>query len=119
MTTGDSDDEWDPMRVVWASVDSDGSGTLGREELREVLAQMGRFVTEEQLTATMDQVDFDGSGEVEYDEFEKWCEIIDDVFAGLDPFDSLRGIFDSCSVKFVPGGRRQGSVSWRRQYQRI
>jgi hypothetical protein len=68
----DSDDEWDPVRVIWETVDTDGGGTLGREELREVLVQMGRSVTEEQLTATMEQVDRDGSGEVEFDEFERW-----------------------------------------------
>lgn len=68
----DSDDDWDPVRVVWQTVDADGNGTLGRDELREVLAQMHGSVTEEQLSTVMEQVDTDGSGAVEFDEFERW-----------------------------------------------
>jgi hypothetical protein len=68
----DSDDDWDPVRVVWQTVDTDGSGTLGRDELREVLTQMGGPVTEEQVLTVMEQIDTDGSGVVEFDEFERW-----------------------------------------------
>ena len=51
-----------------------GGGTLDREELREVLKKMGKNLTDTQLTATMNQVDEDGSGEVELGEFETWWE---------------------------------------------
>eukprot|EP01043_Picozoa_sp_COSAG02_P053247 COSAG02_NODE_5853_length_3988_cov_2.188995_2_plen_695_part_00 len=68
----DSDDDWDPVRVVWQTVDADGSGTLGRNELREMLTQMAGPVTEEQLLTVMEQIDTNGSGVVEFDEFEKW-----------------------------------------------
>jgi len=69
VVVSDENGGWDPMRVVWERVDTDGSGSLGREELREVMSQMGRIVTDAKLTATMEQVDMDGSGEVDFDEF--------------------------------------------------
>ena len=62
------------LKVVWKSVDVDGGGTLDRYELRQVLKKMGKTLTEEQLDKTMRQVDEDGSGEVEFEEFEAWWD---------------------------------------------
>ncbi len=62
------------LKVVWKSVDIDGGGTLDRDELRQVLKKMGKNLTEEQLDKTMRQVDEDGSGEVEFEEFETWWD---------------------------------------------
>jgi Ca2+-binding EF-hand superfamily protein len=58
---------------VWARVDADGSGTLDREEVGQVLVQMGFENTGEKvLNRVMKELDQDGSGDVDFDEFSEW-----------------------------------------------
>eukprot|EP01047_Picozoa_sp_COSAG01_P065287 COSAG01_NODE_8793_length_2657_cov_1.528147_1_plen_809_part_01 len=59
------------LRRVWAAVDADGSGSLDRSEVKKVLAMMGRKnVSKNGLLAVMQSMDKDGSGEVDFEEFE-------------------------------------------------
>jgi hypothetical protein len=61
----------DAARILsfWNAVDSDGSGMLDVLELREVLVSLGKEVTDEEVEEAMREIDTDGSGEVQMEEF--------------------------------------------------
>ncbi|GMI21730.1 hypothetical protein TrRE_jg6350 [Triparma retinervis] len=55
---------------LFASVDDDSTGSLDVEEVGMLLEAIGQKVSsQEELQAIVDEVDDDGSGEIEYDEF--------------------------------------------------
>ena len=45
---------------------------MDRDELRQLVARLGKRLTDQQLSEAMDEMDEDGSGEVDYEEFEEW-----------------------------------------------
>ena len=59
---------------LFQEADADGSGALDREEIRALARNLGSPLTEEQLTVAMAEMDEDGGGEVEFDEFLAWYE---------------------------------------------
>ena len=60
------------LKEVWASVDEDGSGTLDRGELRKIFKAMGKNFSDREFDRAMNQIDGDGSDEVDFDEFTAW-----------------------------------------------
>jgi hypothetical protein len=56
------------------AVDEDGSGSLDKDELRQLVARLGKRLTDQQLQDAMDEMDPDQSGDVDYDEFEVWWQ---------------------------------------------
>eukprot|EP01048_Picozoa_sp_COSAG05_P003994 COSAG05_NODE_199_length_14500_cov_458.233456_3_plen_340_part_00 len=60
------------LRDLFNSADADGSGILDRDEVAAVLAELGCQLTRAELDKAMAELDTDGSGEVDYDEFSKW-----------------------------------------------
>ena len=67
-----SDARQEILTRIWKRVDADGSGALDREEVRQVLIQMGRPEEDIDLDAAMEELDADGDGEVDFGEFEAW-----------------------------------------------
>ena len=57
------------MRRVFAMFDKDGSGSIDRDELKDVFAELGNHFPDTELTRMMSLVDTDNSGELEYEEF--------------------------------------------------
>jgi hypothetical protein len=55
--------------ALFAKYDEDGGGEIGVTELGDILAELGHKVSDEELQATMRQIDVDGSGEIDFDEF--------------------------------------------------
>ena len=53
-------------------MDADHGGTLDREEIRNLARSMGNQLTEGLLDLAMSEMDEDGSGEVDFDEFFDW-----------------------------------------------
>jgi Ca2+-binding EF-hand superfamily protein len=53
-------------------VAQDGSGTLEREEVRELVAMMGKRLTDGELDDAMAELDSDGNGTVDFPEFETY-----------------------------------------------
>ena len=51
--------------------DKDKSGFICREELRQVMINLGEQVTEDQLDEMMDEADINKDGKVSFEEFEK------------------------------------------------
>eukprot|EP01048_Picozoa_sp_COSAG05_P006572 COSAG05_NODE_435_length_9845_cov_24.433364_2_plen_598_part_00 len=64
----------DQLREVFEMVDVSGDGTLDRDEI-EILINFfnsGVEVTEQEVDEAMSAMDGDGSGEVDFDEFNEW-----------------------------------------------
>lgn len=61
------------LRRIWDAADKDNSGDLDITELEEVLRMMGeKNITQSRLEAVMMEVDTDGSGEIDFEEFTAW-----------------------------------------------
>jgi len=56
-------------------LDTDNSGTISRDELRSGLAQLGVEMSAEQIFALIGNIDMDGNGDIDRDEFEACASI--------------------------------------------
>jgi hypothetical protein len=52
--------------------DADGSGTIDRSELETMLSDLCVPMTREEMDELMDQLDKDGSGAIDFEEFHQW-----------------------------------------------
>lgn len=57
------------VRKVFDSLDTDGNGTLDREEVGKAGQTLGQSLTSEELDTAMQQMDNDGDGSVDFKEF--------------------------------------------------
>jgi Ca2+-binding EF-hand superfamily protein len=60
------------LRQVFDSIDIDGSGSLDRDEVAQLSRNLGNELSPEELEAAMLEMDGDGGGEVDFEEFEDW-----------------------------------------------
>ena len=51
--------------------DKDGNGFISAAELRHVMTNLGEKLTEDEVDEMIKEADFDGDGQVNYDEFVK------------------------------------------------
>jgi len=51
--------------------DRNGDGSISSDELREVMTSVGAKLTEDEITAMIDEADADADGSVDYEEFLK------------------------------------------------
>lgn len=61
------------MKDCFNCLDADGGGTIGLEELENPLIGLGFAETREDVKALIEEVDKDGNGDIDFDEF---CSII-------------------------------------------
>eukprot|EP01051_Picozoa_sp_SAG22_P022792 SAG22_NODE_5607_length_985_cov_1.296840_2_plen_86_part_00 len=61
-----------PARTLFDEMDEDGSGFLDQAEVTKLCKQMGKKLNKKGLEAAMKEMDADGSGEVEFEEFDAW-----------------------------------------------
>eukprot|EP00929_Paragymnodinium_shiwhaense_P040343 TRINITY_DN21078_c0_g1_i2.p1 TRINITY_DN21078_c0_g1~~TRINITY_DN21078_c0_g1_i2.p1 ORF type:complete len:796 (+),score=160.46 TRINITY_DN21078_c0_g1_i2:83-2470(+) len=76
------EEQAEQLKALFASYDTDGSGSLNREEMAVVFKETGGAWNEEDLGKMFDIVDADGSGTVCYAEYVDWL---------LDSSDSSEG----------------------------
>jgi len=69
MKMGWSDEQIEEFKQAFYSFDQDGEGTIGREELGELLTALGENLSEMEVDNMLAEVDEDGSGQVDFDEF--------------------------------------------------
>jgi len=70
---GDKEDP-ETLREAFSILDADGSGTIGRDELRRMMLQFSRAteqIDDAEIDAMMDEADVDGDGVINFDEFAK------------------------------------------------
>ena len=60
------------LAQLFAYIDTDGSGTLERGEIAEMSKELGCDLTERELDLAMAEMDEDGSGGVDIEEFSAW-----------------------------------------------
>ena len=75
----------DPAAIaaaVFEEMDLDGSGTLEREEVDLAARKLGQSLSVDELDAGFAAMDADGSGGVDFEEFYKWFEGVQDMDAG-------------------------------------
>jgi|EP01047_Picozoa_sp_COSAG01_P044075 hypothetical protein len=65
------------LQEVWNHVDVDKSGFLDTMEVRKVMQDMGKTLTDEEFAAVMDEIDVDKSGELDFAEFLSWWQMQD------------------------------------------
>jgi|EP00672_Neobodo_designis_P025063 calmodulin len=64
-----SDEERAEFKEIFDLVDEDKSGEISKNELKKLMETLRLHPTEEELTAMMREVDADGSGDIDFDEF--------------------------------------------------
>jgi len=64
-----SEDQVSALRKAFDSFDTDKSGCISVETVSTILRMMGLKVSEKALQEIVDEVDEDGSGELEFEEF--------------------------------------------------
>jgi hypothetical protein len=64
--------------------DKDGSGEIDREELGELSAELGHTLTVEQINDALIDLDINGDGVIDLEEFKRW------FFSGMKPFDGTK-----------------------------
>eukprot|EP00350_Pseudokeronopsis_sp_OXSARD2_P009870 CAMPEP_0170547560 /NCGR_PEP_ID=MMETSP0211-20121228/5972_1 /TAXON_ID=311385 /ORGANISM="Pseudokeronopsis sp., Strain OXSARD2" /LENGTH=133 /DNA_ID=CAMNT_0010852689 /DNA_START=220 /DNA_END=618 /DNA_ORIENTATION=+ len=70
--------------------DKDNSGSIDVYELKDAMKALGIYLTRDQAKKLMAEVDYDGSGTIELDEFQK---LIGDKIQGRNEEDEVRKIF--------------------------
>ena len=56
------------LRDAFKVFDTNGSGSISRDELKRLMTQLGQNLSEAELDAMMDEVDTDGDGEISFEE---------------------------------------------------
>ena len=67
------------LRLLWDTIDQDGSGLLDMHETRRVMKAMGKEYSDLEFAEKMAEIDLDGSGELDYDEFLDWWQSQDQL----------------------------------------
>ena len=62
------------MKQAFALFDLDGNGFITNDELGTVLRKMGQEPTEEEIVQMINEIDEDGDGTIDFDEF---CELME------------------------------------------
>ena len=75
---------------LFSEFDTDGDGTVSKEELREGFAKIGEHLSEEDMDAIMGLVDQDGDGTIGYDEFVQMGKMTEDVALVTEDVEALR-----------------------------
>lgn len=66
---GWSDEQVDEFKQAFYSFDQDGEGSIGREELGDLLEALGENLSPVEVDEMLAQVDEDGSGQIDFEEF--------------------------------------------------
>ncbi|KAK9766440.1 hypothetical protein K7432_004463 [Basidiobolus ranarum] len=59
------------MRDAFLSFDKDGDGVIDPQELKSVLEHYGEHIDDDEIQRMFNEVDIDGNGYIEFDEFVK------------------------------------------------
>merc|ERR1712166_1476830 len=64
-----SEEEIAEFREIFNLVDLDKGGTISKDELKQLMNTLGLKPTQEELNQMVDEIDSDGNGEIDFDEF--------------------------------------------------
>lgn len=60
------------IREIFDHYDRDGNGSIDRGELVKLLRALGSDADDDELAAAFEVLDADGSGDIDFDEFQAW-----------------------------------------------
>ena len=69
-----SEEQKNQLKQAFALFDLDGNGYITNDELGTVLRKMGQEPTEEEIVQMINEIDEDGDGTIDFDEF---CELME------------------------------------------
>ena len=84
---------------IFDKYDFDGSGKITIVEFREMVYELGYYLSERELQMAMLMLDVDGDGSVSYPEFQKWWRT-DDRFKKLQLTDEQYNLMQYCASYF-------------------
>ena len=94
------------FREMFNSIDVDGSGTLDRAEVAQLSIKLGRELRKLELDAAMAEMDPDGDGSVDFNEFKTWFKsmldtdsLVHELFAAADKDES--GVIDREELRLI------------------
>ena len=70
----DDDPEEAEIRDLFNTIDEDGSGTLEDDEIAALAVELGCPMTDEDVAEAMSEMDTDGGGDVDWEEFLFWWQ---------------------------------------------
>ena len=68
---GTESNEADELVAAFKVFDKNGDGCISKMELKQVMAQLGENLTDEQLNDMMKEADVNGDGGIDFEEFKK------------------------------------------------
>ncbi|VDP17691.1 unnamed protein product [Soboliphyme baturini] len=81
-----TEEELQEYRQVFSMFDTDGSGAIGREELKIAMGKLGLTTKPDELENLIAEVDQDGNGEIDFGEF---CNVMRKITAKKVTFDEV------------------------------
>ncbi|CAE7305322.1 CML12, partial [Symbiodinium natans] len=58
----------DALEQAFLEFDTSGDGSIGKDELRDLFAKLGKTLTKKQVDAIVREIDSDGNGEIDFEE---------------------------------------------------
>eukprot|EP01100_Stratorugosa_tubuloviscum_P012364 TRINITY_DN584_c1_g2_i2.p1 TRINITY_DN584_c1_g2~~TRINITY_DN584_c1_g2_i2.p1 ORF type:complete len:348 (-),score=177.31 TRINITY_DN584_c1_g2_i2:97-1140(-) len=86
-------------KIVFDKYDKDKSGSIDKNELKEICYEMGHHLSKEELDLALEYLDSDGNGTIEYEEFVVWWKK-NDRFVDLELDDARLAIRQTASKIF-------------------
>ena len=74
----------DEVEPAFKKFDKDGSGAIDKDELGQLMKDLGNELNEEQLTEALKDLDLNGDGVIDLKEFSRW------YFTGMKPYKGTR-----------------------------
>ena len=71
------------LKALFDEIDSDGGGSLDREELKELVINLGESATDDEIDKLMIEMDTSNNEVIEFPEFENWWKRKEAKIAGL------------------------------------
>lgn len=65
------------VKKIFDVFDTDGSGDIDAEEFQNLAYKLGETLTKEEIIEYIKQIDINGNGRVDFDEFFNWWSSID------------------------------------------
>jgi len=87
-------------RRVFTKYDEDGDGSITIADLQKMCMEMGQHLSEDELTMAIRLIDTDGSGTIEFPEFEKWWRQ-ESRFAKLQMDESKMAFLHAAFERFI------------------